>query len=72
VLNDVRGDMCSRDVHRCSMIVGDMCSRDVHRCSGMCVVIGNSRIGDRGSRDMRGDMCSRDVHRCSMMCIDAQ
>jgi hypothetical protein len=35
---------------------GDMCSRDVHRCSMMCVVIGNSRIGDRGS----------------MMCIDAQ
>jgi hypothetical protein len=30
---DMRGDMCSRDVHRCSMIVGDMCSRDVHRCS---------------------------------------
>jgi hypothetical protein len=54
MLNDVRGDMCSRDVHRCSM---------------MCVVIGNSRIGDRGSRDMRGDMCSRDVHRCSMMCV---
>jgi hypothetical protein len=54
---DMRGDMCSRDVHRCSMIVGDLCSRDVHRCSGMCVVI--------GAQGMIGDMCSR-------LCIGAQ
>jgi hypothetical protein len=30
---------------------GDLCSRDVHRCSMMCVVIGDSRIGGKGLKD---------------------